>query len=173
MASLSNHPTVQAFRAKHIVNDQKTSPVPLDADWLRALCLEAGADDAGFVDIDSSEIVDQRDEILTLFPHTKTLISLVGRMNRENIRSPARSIANMEFHHTNHALEDVTRRIVANLEQRGIRAVYATVGFPMEQDRPDKIWVVSHKPIAVAAGMGRMGIHRNVIHPRFGNFILL
>jgi ferredoxin len=25
----------------------------------------------------------------------------------------------------------------------------------------------------VAAGLGRMGIHRNVIHPRFGNFILL
>jgi Fe-S-cluster-containing hydrogenase component 2 len=37
----------------------------------------------------------------------------------------------------------------------------------------DRIWVVSHKPIAVAAGLGRMGIHRNVIHPRFGNFILL
>jgi hypothetical protein len=35
------------------------------------------------------------------------------------------------------------------------------------------IWVVSHKPVAVAAGLGRMGIHRNVIHPRFGNFILL
>jgi Fe-S-cluster-containing hydrogenase component 2 len=33
--------------------------------------------------------------------------------------------------------------------------------------------VVSHKPIAIAAGLGRMGIHRNIIHPRFGNFILL
>jgi ferredoxin len=33
--------------------------------------------------------------------------------------------------------------------------------------------VVGHKPVAVAAGLGRMGIHRNVIHPRFGNFILL
>ena len=44
----------------------------------------------------------------------------------------------------------------------------------MEMDRfPGKIWVVSHKPVAVAPGLGRMGIHRNVIHPRFGNFILL
>jgi NAD-dependent dihydropyrimidine dehydrogenase PreA subunit len=44
----------------------------------------------------------------------------------------------------------------------------------MEMDRfPGKIWVVSHKPVAVAAGLGRMGIHRNVIHPRFGNFVLL
>jgi ferredoxin len=48
------------------------------------------------------------------------------------------------------------------------------MGFPMEMDRfPDKTWVVGHKPVAVAAGLGRMGIHRNVIHPRFGNFILL
>ncbi len=33
--------------------------------------------------------------------------------------------------------------------------------------------MVSHKTIAVAAGLGQMGIHRNVIHPKFDNFILL
>lgn len=44
----------------------------------------------------------------------------------------------------------------------------------MEMDRfPGRIWVVAHKPVAVAAGLGVMGIHRNVIHPRFGNFVLL
>src|SRR5262245_28785255 len=49
------------------------------------------------------------------------------------------------------------------------------MGFPMEVARGtgNKLWVVSHKPVAVAAGLGHMGIHRNVIHPRFGNFILL
>ena len=46
--------------------------------------------------------------------------------------------------------------------------------FPMEMDNfPGRIWVVAHKPVAVAAGLGVMGIHRNVIHPKFGNFILL
>ncbi|MDT5079638.1 MAG: hypothetical protein QOJ80_4275 [Mycobacterium sp.] len=44
----------------------------------------------------------------------------------------------------------------------------------MEMDKfPGRIWVVAHKPVAVAAGLGVMGIHRNVIHPKFGNFILL
>ena len=45
----------------------------------------------------------------------------------------------------------------------------------MEADRwmTERLWLVAHKPVAVAAGMGRMGIHRNVIHPHFGNFILL
>jgi epoxyqueuosine reductase QueG len=45
----------------------------------------------------------------------------------------------------------------------------------MEADRwmTEWMWVVAHKPVAVAVGLGRMGIHRNLIHPRFGNFILL
>jgi hypothetical protein len=62
----------------------------------------------------------------------------------------------------------------AALEQQGVRALNPAMGFPMEMDRfPGKIWVVSHKPVAVAAGLGHMGIHRNVIHPKFGNFIVL
>src|SRR5678815_1454073 len=48
------------------------------------------------------------------------------------------------------------------------------MGFPMEMDQfPGKVWVVAHKPVAVAAGLGMMGMHRNVIHEKFGNFILL
>ena len=95
-------------------------------------------------------------------------------MNREPIRSPARSVANLEFHHTGDHTNEVARRIVAALEAEGVRAVNPSMGFPMEMDRfPGKIWVVSHKPVAVAAGLGQMGIHRNVIHPKFGNFILL
>jgi ferredoxin len=49
-----------------------------------------------------------------------------------------------------------------------------TSAFPMEMDRyPGRIWVVSHKPIAVAAGLGQIGVHRCVIHPVFGSFINL
>jgi Fe-S-cluster-containing dehydrogenase component len=48
------------------------------------------------------------------------------------------------------------------------------MAFPMEMDRfPGKMWAVSLKPLAIAAGLGQMGIHRNVIHPKFGNFIVL
>ena len=101
-------------------------------------------------------------------------MGFVRRMNREPVRSPARSVANLEFHHTGEDVNDVAHAIVAALEREGIRAVNPAMGFPMEMDRfPGKIWVVAHKPVAVAAGLGRMGIHRNVIHPRFGNFILL
>jgi ferredoxin/putative sterol carrier protein len=170
MAKLDEHPTAVRHR-------QGLKPMPPkvpDAAWLRRLCLNAGADDVGFVAIGRSELDDQREDILRLYPWTRGLVSIVCRMNREPIRSPARSVANLEFHHTGERIDEVARSIVAMLEAEGYRAVNPAMGFPMEMDRfPGKIWVVAHKPVAVAAGLGQMGIHRNVIHPKFGNFILL
>ncbi|HLH12383.1 MAG TPA: SCP2 sterol-binding domain-containing protein [Methylovirgula sp.] len=175
MTSLAEHRTVQAFHARQAAG-ATAGPQFLDAGWLRTLCLEAGADDVGFVSVASPDIVPQRDEILAAFPATKSLISFVCRMNRENIRTPQRSIANVEFHHTGEAANETARHIVTALQDIGVRALNgAPTGFPMEADRwgAGRMWVVSHKPVAVAAGLGRMGIHRNVIHPKFGNFILL
>ena len=170
MAKLDDHPTV----IRHRQSPVQVPPKVVDAEWLRRLCLEAGADDVGFVSIGRPELDDQREDILRLFPWTKGLVSIVCKMNREPVRSPARSVANLEFHHTGEWTNEVASAIVAALEDAGHRAVNPSMGFPMEMDRvPDKIWVVSHKPVAVAAGLGQMGIHRNVIHPRFGNFILL
>ena len=46
-ATVNEHPTVKAFRAKPVT---PVVSAPLDAAWLRKLCLEAGADDVGFVE---------------------------------------------------------------------------------------------------------------------------
>ena len=80
----------------------------------------------------------------------------------------------MEFHHVGDEVNEISRSVVRSLEEQGVKALNPAMGFPMEMDEfPGKIWVVSHKPVAVAAGLGMMGIHRNVIHPKFGNFVLL
>lgn len=165
-----DHPAVKQWQQRDVATEDRT---PLDAAWLRQLVLDAGADDVGFVEIDRAALDDQREDVLKAFPRTKTLIAFVVRMNREPIRTPARSVANLEFHHAGDQVNDVARSVVRTLEDRGIRAMNPTMGFPMEQDKfPGKIWVVSHKPVAVAAGLGMMGIHRNVIHSKYGNFIL-
>src|SRR3954454_3133844 len=170
---LEDHPTVQRMHRK-TVPSVPSKQESLDAGWLKQLVLDAGADDVGFVEIGRPALDDQRADILQGFPRTRTLISFVVRMNREAIRTPARSVANTEFHHSGDEVNDVARRVVRTLEDRGIRALNPAMGFPMEMDRfPGKIWIVSHKPVAVAAGLGMMGIHRNVIHPTFGHFILL
>lgn len=170
--SANEHPTVTAHRQKPVL--PKISE-PLDAAWLRQLCLDAGADDVGFVEVNRPALAAELSQLQRAFPHTRSLVSIVLRMNRDNVRSPARSVANSEFHHTGDEVNDVARRITAALEHAGIRALNPPMGFPMEADRwmTERMWTVAHKPIAVAAGLGRMGIHRNVIHPRFGNFILL
>jgi NAD-dependent dihydropyrimidine dehydrogenase PreA subunit len=175
MAILTEHPTVQRFREREAASRAPKPLRKLDSVWLRQVCLKAGADDVGFVEAGRLAIADQKPDVASVFPNTRTLVSFVLRMNRENIRTPARSIANVEFHHTTDETNEVARKIVAALERSGVRAIQGgAAGFPMEADRwGSKIWVISHKPVAVAAGLGRMGIHRNVIHPRFGNFILL
>lgn len=146
----------------------------LDYDALRELVTSLGADDVGFVDIDIPAMAQQKRELEEVFPAARCFISIVVRMNREPIRSPARSVANLEFHNQGDEVNSITRQLVAKLERLGIRALNPAMGFPMEMQKfPGKGWVISHKPIAVAAGLGKMGINRNVIHPRFGNFILL
>jgi Fe-S-cluster-containing hydrogenase component 2 len=170
--TIDDHPTVRTIRARMPL--PTAEPAVLDADDLAALAREFGADDVGFVSIDRDEVADQRAEILAAFPATLTLVALVVRMNREPIRTPARQIANLEFHQTTDAVNDCARHFVAALADRGVRALNPAAGFPMDMTKfPGKVWVVSHKPVAVAAGLGRMGIHRNVIHPKFGNFIIL
>ncbi len=150
------------------------APGVLDRAALRELCLAAGADDVGFVEIGRPALADQVAAITAAFPRPRALIALVRRTAVEAIRSPARSVGNLEFHRTGDAVAETGRRIVDALRDHGVRALNPAAGFPMELDAwPGKIWVVAHKPVAVEAGLGRMGIHRNVIHPRFGNFVLL
>ena len=163
MSSLPDHPTVKRFWEKAKATPVRPGSAILDAQWLRQLCLDAGADDVGFVDIDRPELGNERADIVRFFQPTKALISFVLRMNREPIRSPARSAANVEFHQTGERVNEVAHHIVTALGNRGVRAINPAMGFPMEVDRigAGKIWIVSHKPVAVAAGLGHMGTIAN------------
>ena len=152
----------------------EASAQALSASDLLALARECGADDCGLVSIDNEALAAERAHIARAFPATRTLLSIVGRMHREPIRSPARSVANLEFHREGHEIDNIARRIVRRLEDQGVRALNPAMAFPMEMEKfPERGWIVSHKRVAEAAGLGRMGIHRSLIHPKFGSFVLL
>jgi ferredoxin-NADP reductase/ferredoxin len=174
--NLEDHPTVRLL-SKHLGGgtNQKPAEAVLDGAWLRHLALNLGADDAGLVEIARPALDPQREEILRNYPWTRSLLSIVLRMAREPVRGTPRSVANLEFHRAGHEVNEICAAIVAKLESHGVRAVNPSMGFPMEmyQSPGSAIWVVSHKPVAVEAGLGHMGIHRNLIHPKFGNFVLL
>ncbi|MGH9209941.1 MAG: (4Fe-4S)-binding protein [Acidimicrobiales bacterium] len=151
------------------------APLQVTAAQLRELCEEWGADDVGFVEVDRAALAAQRDTAERLLPGARTLVSLVVATNRDNLRAPPRSVANSSFHHDGERLAVAAHDIARALRRLGVRAVVTTVGFPMEAGRwsSGPIWEIAHKPVAVEAGLGHMGINRNVIHPRFGNFVLL
>ena len=166
---LAEHPTVRKMMAR-----RTEPPGVIDADWLRDVCLAAGADDVAFASVDNPALASEREHVESALPGTRTYISLVVKMNRDNVRSPARSVANQEFHRSGEIINEAAHRITRTLQDAGHRALNPSATFPMEMDQfPGRVWVVAHKPVAVASGLGVMGIHRNVIHPRFGNFILL
>src|SRR5512140_1651057 len=96
MAKLEEHPTVLAYRRRSPAPVQGSGE-PLDAAWLRELCLAEGADDAGFVHIDCPDVSPQRARILQAFPRTRTLVAFCCRLHRDSVRSPTRSVSNLEF----------------------------------------------------------------------------
>ncbi|WP_239154892.1 (4Fe-4S)-binding protein [Amycolatopsis sp. FDAARGOS 1241] len=124
--------------------------------------------------LDHADLAGERPHVLSALPGTRSLVSLVVRMNRDNLRTPARSVANQEFHRSGEIINEAARTITRALQDAGHRALNPAATFPMEKDRfPGRIWVGAHKTVAAAAGLGVMGLHRNVIHPKFGNFVLL
>lgn len=167
-----DHPTVKWYE------EQSRQPGPLtdvlDSGLLRTICLEGGADDAGFVEIDRPALSSQKAELLELLPEARTVVSLAFRSNRENIRTSVHSVANAEFRYLWTRANDAAHRITARLERMGVRALSAPAGFPFEAERwPGKMWLTSDKLLAEEAGLGRMGWNRLVLHPQFGAFVAL
>lgn len=168
---LEAHPLVRRHREK---SGRGAPPERIEAEWVKRLALEAGAADVGLVEIDRPELADQRADMLAAFPATRTLVSFVCALHRENVRSPSRSVADLEFLQAEQEADEVARRVARGLAERGVGALYAVPGYPLETSRwPEKMWAVAHKPVAVAAGLGRIGRHRLVVHPRLGSFVFL
>jgi ferredoxin len=171
---LSGHPTVKRYLEQKNSSPKTATQQILDSDMLKKLALESGADDSGLVSIDDPSLAEQRQDILSTFTKCKSLLSIVCRLNRNNVRCIDRAVSDTEYIQTFHRVNEVCRRIAATLEKDGINALYPASGFPMDMSKwPGKMWSVPHKTVAQAAGLGIMGLNRIVIHPRFGNFIVL
>lgn len=169
LAGIEAHPSVRAVRGRTAAPAEK-----LTLDLVRKIALEAGADDAGAVSIDHPDLAEERPHVTRALPGTRSLVALVVRMHPDDVRSPRRSVANLEFHRAGQETDEVAQRVAVALSARGHRTINPSIAFPMEMDEfPGRAFVVSHKRVAVAAQLGRMGIHRSVIHPRFGSYILL
>ncbi len=133
--NLEDHPTVRQLREAGRSDEAMNKREPLGAEELLELARACGADDVGIVEIGRAELEPQRDEILRHYPWTRSLLSIIVKMAREPVRGTPRSVANLEFHRAGHEVNEVCARIVARLEDRGVRAVNPSMGLPMEMSR--------------------------------------
>lgn len=142
--------------------------------WLKEMCINAGADEVGIVELGRSNLALQKPELLKAFSKAKTLICYACTYNHVSTRSYYRSISNHEYHNAESTISKVGYEIVRQLRSNKIDAVSMVSDFPMESDGVSpKHWIIEHKPIAVEAGIGMMGLNRQVLHPVHGAYILL
>jgi ferredoxin len=171
---LEEHPTVKHYREKQADDPAASPKINLDATWLKNIALDAGADDVALVEIDRPEIADYRKDILEIFPRTRSLMSIVCKLHPENIRCVSRDVSDQEFLQIFEKANSVSRQITQTLHENDVAALNPSCGFPMNMAKwPGKMWPMSHKPIAVAGGLGKLGHHRLLIHPKFGSFVIL
>ncbi|MDT5068789.1 MAG: hypothetical protein QOK02_4944, partial [Mycobacterium sp.] len=127
---LAEHPTV-----RKMMGHRSEPPGVIDADWLRQVCLEAGADDVAFASVDDPALASEVEHVDGALPGTRSYISLVVKMNRDNVRSTARSVANQEFHRSGEIINEAAHRITRALQDTGYRALNPSATFPMEMDK--------------------------------------
>jgi len=170
---LEDHPTVKLYREARVTPEAATGS-PLPAGRIREICLAAGADDAGCADLLDPLFDPERERLLTLLPGARTLISLVLRLNPESVRCLSRSASDLEYVGAMHRLDAIAQAVVRRLRDKGIHGVNFSTGFPMDLENwPEGMWAASHKLVAEAAGLGRRGHNRLLLHPRFGAFVAL
>ncbi len=173
--NLQDHPTVKRYFEKKSSTKTIEPEERIDSDWVRQVVLDAGADDVGLASIDNPVLAEYRSKFLTVFPEAKTCISVMCRMNPENVRNPLRQQYELEYHNMFAEADHVARRATAMLAEKGIRAIDCCSSYPMNMENyPNlEMWYIHHKPIAVAAGKGKIGVHHLVVHERFGAMMAL
>jgi len=142
--------------------------------YLKEMAAKAGADDCGVIDIHCPELVEEKQDILSLYPKTCSLLSVAITLNRENVRCVSKAVSDLEFMTGIEKSNEVLKKLALMLKQKNINSIHPSAGFPMDMTKwPGKMWHVSHKIVAMAAGLGHIGHNRLLIHPVFGNFIML
>jgi ferredoxin len=172
--SMENHPTVMWFN-ENLKNDTNESkPIAFNYKTIKELAKKAGVDDCGITDLSNPVLEDEKHDLLSVYPKTKAIISLVTKLNRENVQCVSRSVSDHEFVQGFEKSNSVTKKLSSLLQDHCIKSLAPSASFPMETSKwPEKMWPIAHKTVAVATGMGHLGHNRLLIHPDFGNFVTL
>jgi epoxyqueuosine reductase QueG/putative sterol carrier protein len=172
-------PPATAYRWPFRPVDADTFPsravaAPISLEDFKQRCRE-WIDDVGVISIDDPAIAHEREEVLYVYPHARSLVCLIGEENKAAMQSRYLPTANHELYSCEERIFHAGHRTVKLLNTLGGEGLTTTIGWPQEvsQRWADKIWPLSHKLVAQAAGLGVIGTSRNFLHPRFGAYCLI
>ena len=133
------------------------------------------ADDVGVISIDDPAIAHEVAELRWVYPHARSLVCLIVEENKPAMQSRYLPTANHELYQCEERIFEMGRRTVKYINSLGGEGLTTTVGWPQEvsQRWADKIWPLSHKLVAQAAGLGVIGLSRNLLHPKLGAYCLI
>jgi epoxyqueuosine reductase QueG len=152
----------------------RTVRAPVDLAAFKA-AVGAWCDDVGVISIDDPAIAHERDEVLWVYPHARSLVCMIGEENKPAMQSRYLPSANTELYRCEERLWEMGRKTVKYINTLGGEGLTTTIGWPQEvsQRWADKIWPLSHKLVAQAAGLGVIGVSRNFLHRKFGAYCLI
>src|SRR5437867_3735898 len=133
------------------------------------------ADDVGVVSIDHPALAHEREEILYVYPHTRSLVVMIAEENKPSLQSRYLPTANHELYECEERLFKWGHDVIRYIGSLGGEGLTTTIGWPQEVSVrwADKIWPLSHKLVAQAAGLGIIGTSRNFLHRKCGAYCLI
>jgi hypothetical protein len=83
---LADHPTV-----RKMMGHRSEPPGVIDADWLRQVCPEAGADDVAFASVDDPALASEVEHVGGALPASLGALILRSRSCRDEVHDPVRN----------------------------------------------------------------------------------
>src|SRR5262249_60203914 len=112
-----------------IPNRGVASPVSL-ADFMREV--STWCDDVGVISIDDPAIAHERDEVLYVYPHARSLVCMIGEENKAAMQSRYLPTANHELYSCEERIFQMGHRTVKLLNALGGEGLTTTIGWPQE-----------------------------------------
>ena len=129
----------RALEPAALPNRGVAAPIALP-EFKRAVA--AWCDDVGVVSIDDPALAHERDEILYVYPHARSLVCLIGEENKAAMQSRYLPTANHELYSCEERLFAMGHRTIKYVQSLGGAGLTTTIGWPQEvsQRWADKIW---------------------------------
>lgn len=102
-------------------------------------------------------------------PRAQSVVCLGMRMLNSIFQSPNPRVARTSYVYLHRRLNDMAWEVASFLEQEGFTAVPITSDVPIDMIEKRGLWGdISHRHVAVAAGLGKLGKNGLLLTPQFG-----